>query len=243
MLRILLAILSIVTIVFIPTNTTALTTNTYQIEVIVFSHLTSTGVSQENWPQTYITPFNLENSTTLFQDTDNQNPIATYTLLPNKLLGLTTESNKLAQHPDYKTLIHVAWRQQIPKNTNKDSTIHLYGGIGYNAQGTAKTFDSAQTQPFNSVNTWQVNAILQLSLNRYINTKFNAVFAIPTKQLKHLNTGTNNQDLGNKSISFITLKQSRRMKSYELNYIDNPLYGILIKITPVPSKNPTISAS
>ena len=73
MLRILLAILSIVTIVFIPTNTTALTTNTYQIEVIVFSHLTSTGVSQENWPQTYITPFNLENSTTLFQDTDNQN--------------------------------------------------------------------------------------------------------------------------------------------------------------------------
>ena len=58
-----------------------------------------------------------------------------------------------------------------------------------------------------------VEGIIRVSVQRYLNVALNLVFK-------------NNSN-------YFYLSQNRRMRSNELNYVDFPLYGVLIKIVPV----------
>src|SRR5262249_44146633 len=90
---------------------------TYQIELIVFSHITAQGLHSERWPQISI------NSTP---------PSRTVTFLPKNDLVLTSEQRLLARNKNYHVLLHLAWRQRIP-HPNQAQAIHIYGGNIYNS--------------------------------------------------------------------------------------------------------------
>ena len=94
--------------------------------------------------------------------------------------------------------------------------------------------EDTETAPhFNQAKTWQVNGVMSLYLNRYINTQFNLAFAMPTSQFEALNHNPQSTQPSHEAVTYLMLNQKRRTKSNELNYIDHPVYGILMKIIPI----------
>lgn len=156
------------------------TPEAYQMEVIIFSHITAENLQSETWSETPNTPANGE--------TTKSN------LVPSSQWVLQNEGVQLSRN-HYTILLHSAWKVSTD-NARKGQLYHLYGG---------KIDD----------NTWQVSGTLALNLQRYFDAHFNLQFYNPTNNTSY------------------KVNQIQRMKSNELNYIDHPLYGILIKIVPL----------
>ncbi len=227
----------------IPTITMA--DQAYQVELIIFSHPLSKGVSQEQWPQDAITLPNLDDTTTL-NETNTNNELNSEInnsqqantnkpeLLPTTQWKLTSEEQHLRRHPDYHILLHEAWLQTIPSNAKKPTRIHLFGGKGYQHNGKVIAIDDTEIAPhYDQASTWQVNGVMSLYLNRYINTQFNLAFAMPTSQFEALNHNPQSAKPSHQAFTYLMLNQKRRTKSNELNYIDHPVYGILMKVIPI----------
>ena len=227
----------------IPTITMA--DQAYQVELIIFSHPLSKGVSQEQWPQDAITLPNLDNTITLNSITTNNEPNPEMNdsrnpnsnkpeLLPASQWKLISEEQHLRRHPDYHILLHQAWSQTIPSNAKQPTRIHLYGGQGYQHNGKVIPIDITETAAqFDQANTWQMNGVMSLYLNRYVNAQFNLAFAMPTSQFEALNHNPKSAKPSHQAFTYLMLNQKRRTKSNELNYIDHPVYGILMKVIPI----------
>ncbi len=217
-------------------------TQRYQVELIIFSHPLTKGVSQEQWPQEAMTLPNLENTVTLqsvdvvtkntaLTDGEHADNTDTPELLPSSQWQLASEEQHLRRHPDYHILLHEAWAQTIPTDSRTPTRIHLFGGQGYQRNGRPIPTNTEIPLSFRDVNTWQVNGVISLYLNRYINTQFNLAFAMPTTQFDALNHNPHSAEPSHQPISYLMLDQQRRTRSNELNYIDHPVYGILMKVT------------
>ncbi|MCB1827030.1 MAG: hypothetical protein KDH94_01305 [Coxiellaceae bacterium] len=188
---------------------------TYQIEVIVFSHITAKGVDSEKWPWT---PTDYK---------PNGNAASIFPVARNSLI-LSSEQRQLAKQPGYQILLHMAWRQKIA-NPRNAQPIHIFGGNIYNNSGRLIGQATYGGQPYSASKTWQVNGTITPSLIRYIDLKFNLLFAQPLASLPTADKSNNVE--GN--FAYFRLNQSRRMRSRELNYLGHPLYGVLVKVVPV----------
>lgn len=183
--------------------------NWYQIELIIFSHVTKETLTAEQWPNITITPLpnnliNLTPSTT--QNTTSQ---TAYSLLPDTDFTLNNEVKKLASLPNTHLITHIAWRMPV-YDTKNTKPIHI---LVPNADNTG----------------WQVNGTFTLSVRRFFNAQFTLLFT-PSKLMQHAGVPLPN---------VFRLMQTRRMRSNELNLINHPLYGVLIKITPVDAPTTT----
>lgn len=195
----------------------------YQIEVIVFSHITPNGIQSENWPWTptqYIPTLQTINLT--------QGDNVAYSALPRQYFKMNAEQTRLEKNSKYRVLLHLAWRQKITKPKHAQP-IHVYGGAIYDNAGKMIGTAEYGQQEYNSNAIWQVNGTITPSLIRFIDLDFNLLFSQPVSTLPKLSHDSNVQG----RFAYFRLKQSRRMRSKELNYIGHPLYGILVKIVPV----------
>lgn len=177
---------------FSPLASFAQNPSAYQIEVIVYSHITEAGLKSESWPllpPAIISP----NTVELSEDQ----------ILPESSWRLRNAHLKL-ENNHYPVLLHIAWLETA-NELRKKKIIHLVGGTTYQEER-------------------QMDGTLAISLDRYFNLHFNLRFLMPWNSVKD-----NNQ---NPYFSF-KIDESLRMRSNELNYIDHPLYGILIQITPM----------
>lgn len=188
---------------------------TYQIEVIIFSHIMAQGLRSERWPWT----------PTSYIPSNRSQMLSS---LQRNYFILASEQRQLEKHKNYRVLMHFAWRQKIARPRNAQP-IHIFGGNIYNSSGSVIGTATYGNQPYNSENIWQVNGTITPTLIRYINIKFNLLFAQPLATLPGANRNNNIQ--GN--FAYFRLNQSRRMRSRELNYIAHPLYGVLIKVVPI----------
>lgn len=187
----------------------------YQIELIVFSHLTPDAVRSEQWPWT---PPTIRTSYASAVD-----------FLGKSAYHLALEERLLSQRKDYNVLMHVAWQQKIsgPKNARP---VHIYGGNVYSASG--QLIDTARygQRAYNGGEIWQVNGTITPSLVRYIDLKCQLLFAQPINSIPSFSN--HNENIEGR-FAYFRLQETRRLKSNELNYLDHPLYGVLIKVTPV----------
>lgn len=170
------------------------TVNTYQIEIIVFSHITDQGLKSEYWPELpppLISPSTIELS-------DDQ-------ILPESSWQLKTVHEQL-ENNQYPVLLHLAW-QESAADARNGQIIHLTGGATYK--------DGKR----------QMDGSIFIGLQHFFNIHLKLRFLEPNL--------THSQD--NSYVSF-KLDKSLRMRSKELNYIDHPLYGILIEIIPLQNK-------
>ena len=170
-------------------------------------------------------------------DTDKTAELAKpqpFTILPEDSWTLADTDKKLQQHSDYHILLHTAWMQ--PLNASKHPySVHFFGGAAYTHKGDIIALDPELSYTFNSEPQWQVNGTISIELDRYINAHLNILFAMPTDQFSSLNTVKNNPTEINthSNFTYIPLNQTRRTKLNELNYIDHPVYGALMKITEI----------
>lgn len=207
----------------------------YQIELIIFSHMNANGVNSEQWPiikspdldfsQAQSLSALLQNATASPTNTPN------YQILSNFNFNLNNIGNKLIQTPGYNVVMHIAWDQPI--DTPANQWVHIFGGTGYDDQGNVMAQDMDGSADYTQATHWQVDGLIKINTQRFINTTYNLLFATPTGSIQDLST-TNNFSGIDAPLTYFRLDQSRRMRSNELNYIGHPLYGVLINITKAP---------
>jgi hypothetical protein len=194
----------------------------YQVELIVFSTLTSDALNSEQWPQ--------------FVPNDRQDGYAaldasagSYALSPDDRFIMNRESSAIQSSNQYTILLHQAWI--IPRQTLLSGTaLHLYGGHAYDDSGNLIATVTDESTPYPTAQQWELNGTLNINIKRYFNLLFNLNLAEPNSIIEQL-AGTNIADPSAPFLYF-KLKQSRRMRSKELNYIGHPLLGVLVKIMP-----------
>ncbi len=199
----------------------------YQVELIVFSHITQSAINSEQWPLISYTNIFKRPVINLTHDDENQ----AYSLLSGNKLTLTKDAERIAQRNNYKILLHISWQQPFNKGRHSEA-IHIYGGNNYAENTSINDTSTDETLPYQSAYKWQLDGLLNVKLQRYFNVHFNFLLSEPTSMLSHI-AQSDYFDNDNNLFTYFHLIQSRRMRSKELNFIDHPLYGFLIQITPV----------
>lgn len=212
----------------------------YQVEMIIFSHITPTSLNSEQWPIITSPAINLKTAwglTPSKASVTNSDAAKTYTLLPDYDFKQNDVASKLLKDPRYQVILHVAWRQPLT-SAKHARWIHIYGGKGYDEDGnvTLNSIDGAT--PYTDARYWQIDGTVRFDVHRYINSSYNLFMGVPTRQVRDMDT-TNRFNDADSSLVFFNLNQNRRMKSKELNYIGHPLFGALVYVTKIKeSKKP-----
>ena len=209
------------------------TKKTYQFEMLVFSALTPQTLTSEQWPVMTPSTIHLSNQ----GDASYQSFLQQINFKQSTAsdLDLNLIEKRIQTNPHFRIIAHLAWQERVP--TSRHSIpIRIYGGNAYADDGSTVAYDDAQEVPMNTYPHWQMNGEVNLSLNRYFNTRFNLLFAEPTAAISS-ELPLNN--LAPTPFTYFHLLQTRRTKSNELNYIDNPLYRILFVIKKVPEPHQT----
>ena len=98
----------------------------YQIDLIVFKHITNEGLRSENWSDEFIRP-SLGRTIEL---AESDVSLMFYHRLSAHKTGLQTERNLLEKRSDYQILFHTSWIQ--PMTTPQYAKwIHISGGEMY----------------------------------------------------------------------------------------------------------------
>lgn len=203
-------------------------TRLYKIQLIVFSRFSNKAFTQEHWPLLDTLNLNYTTAAKLFYPTTN----ATYqpinyadTVLPSSENLLASDVQHLENSSLYKVVMNVSWIQ--PLVANKNTSLYITGGHAYDSGGNVIESQDLTNRP---PAQWEVSGLLTFKLTRFIETHFQLLFAVPKETLEQYAPNTEfintNNDFG-----YFQLLQSRRMRSDQLNYIDYPIYGVLIKAT------------
>ncbi|WP_051640697.1 CsiV family protein [Thiomicrorhabdus sp. Milos-T2] len=176
----------------------------YKIEVIVFENLNLKGWTEEHWPDQIELP-STENSTSIF--TRNQKPLW-INRRNQSLVGTEAKLNKRG----YRVIFHQAWSQLAYAN-KKAPTVLIENDQkrGANLIGTVRLYK-----------TRFAHVDFDLELERRIPSKILEKFA----QNQGISAGEAPTHWR------FNIKESRKIKPGELHYIDHPLFGVLVKITP-----------
>ena len=137
--------------------------------------------------------------------------------------ALSDTAEKVKASGSYRMLRHFAWRQPGLDDKNAQAIrINIGRSMEVYIPGDLKPFSrfipaSAQPTPdkTRSITTTTVNGMLKLRLGRFLHLDARLVFTDVENQKSY------------------RLSQSRKMRSGEFHYIDNPRFGLLVKILPL----------
>lgn len=146
-------------------------------------------------------------------------------------LSLAQNAQSIAASRRYRLIRHLSWRQPglaeddaIPVRISLGETIPLYlpESISEYQNFIPASADASPTRD-RKINTSTVNGSIKVHLGRFLHMDAQLVFTdVATQQ------------------SF-RLSQSRKMRSRELHYIDNPRFGILARIIPIEEPEESVS--
>lgn len=177
----------------------------YRIELIAFEHKNPEGLTAENWSDNVpLAAFN-----------DAIALGANSTLMLDSERQLSDIVAKLNSSPAYRVLLHTAWKQVVSEPASAQA-VHLVNG---------RTLGSANSG-------YELDGIAKLSAGRFLHLDVEFIFSklLQDQAADVLQAGEQTE---NTFLRRFQLKESRRIKSKELNYFDHPLFGIIAVITPV----------
>jgi hypothetical protein len=207
----------------------------YQVEIIVFAHR-DFDVGEERFPQE-LTPLRadqgdpslgvptfeesgppsadaviaLEPETAPATTPPAEDPLAVRVLAPEEL-QLNTEYRKLTNLAAYRPLLHAGWVQPgLPEDQAKPVDLMSLGVV--NPRGNVRVYLSRFLH-------------VSLDLSYQDGAASNAAAAPPGNELREIAIAPRYR-----------LVTERQTRSGELHYFDHPAFGVLVKITPVPTGN------
>ncbi len=177
-----------------------------------------------------------------------------FRLLPDSDYQLSNAAAKIAASKKYRLLTHLAWRQPGLESSVAVPVYFQQTILPETAPATTAPADAAgqaaTTPPLYTQATLQ--GLITVSLSRYLHVETTLRFE--ADGLAPLPAPAETIDVPvaateavvktrPTSVVYVTT-QSRRMRSKELHYIDHPVIGMLVLITPVdvpkqPAKSPT----
>jgi len=188
-------------------------------------------------------------------------PVA-FVMLENEALQLNEPFKKLARSKNFEPLLHIAWRQPTFDKKNAQ-TILLYEGMTEPDFSETEKNGSKDSSPVTSSSTDEniepdikplnprFAGTISLSVARYLHFAADLVYRTPVTQRvaipmpsEELWNESPYQSLSDpqgpavqleswKAMRGFRLKESRRMRSKRIHYLDHPFLGIVVLITPV----------
>ncbi|BBB26076.1 CsiV family protein [Amphritea japonica] len=219
----------------------------YKVEVLAFSHLSSDTLDDEIWPVIETLPSRRSRALKYYKK-GQQNGY--FTRLPKSSLSLSAKQASLKRSSLYKVLFHEAWIQPI--NSRKDQyLIRINGGEvldnglyeldGYISVDKGRylhfrsdLFHSRSLSPAESTallkTSTETTVTVQEPLPESADTLPDTTSELSSESMN------GNRYLNQTAIpDFLTveMKSARRMRRAELHYLDHPLFGVLVRITPI----------
>ncbi len=191
----------------------------YQVEIIVFAHR-DFDAREERFPQE-LAPLRAGQSDSLLEvpllqlepaPPPADDPLAFRLLAPAEL-QLNAEYRRLTNAAGYRTVLHAGWVQPgLPEDQAKPFDLTLLGVV--NPRGNVRVY-----------------------LSRFLHVSLDISYQDGTAA-----AATTPEPLGNELREFALatryrLTTERQTRSGELHYFDHPAFGVLVKVTPVPTGN------
>lgn len=181
----------------------------YQVEVIVFERLDEEGLLAESWrPDPGQPPIDQSIRLTRPGETplEGSGPHA-YRLLDTSQLQLLNSFKRLSNAKNFRPVLHYAWRQPgLPRAASRWT--HTY----VPSQGL---IEAVTTFAFLPPPPPLLDGTLRVYLTRYLHVEVDLLYH---------RSGVETP---------FRLRASRRMRSGELHYLDHPMFGVLVLVTPV----------
>jgi len=205
-----------------------------QVEMIIFKYNRLIALSDEQFTNQHFQPqFETKASQqTQYNDetakSQTHQPKPTWQTIKNVNWQLKQIAQKLQDNPRYRVLYHSAWKQN---NLNQSRAIKLRSGNGYTVDGknlhNQQCDTQAQKQCYHTIaGTLEIHRSRRFTLDLNLAIT-QPVSALPKQVLSHIKPPPEHD---NSIISF-PIKQKRRFKLNQLNYIDHPLFGIILQVT------------
>jgi hypothetical protein len=234
-------------------------TRWYDVEVILFNQTSQQFRDSELWPMDYTLP-QLDEARWLRPAAAQQSAAAPlpFTLLPERVLQLNAEAARIAAAPELELLLHLGWRQPgLPQEQAVSIRVHdgmLEDGslTGNSGSAAAANMEPAEAQ--------RMEGTLKLVLSRYLHIYADLLYREPMPQgaasdmmahqpdapLQTTGEMAESQreadlfDLAESPFAnamtpryrVYRMQQSRRMRSTEIHYLDHPVLGMIIRVTP-----------
>ena len=178
----------------------------YQVEMIMFSQIPYGEKQNEIWPVLPALSFPNQYYSLVPPNIYQLQPQNNYPLVAEKDFLLSTEGAHIFNNPNYQMIGHLAWLQPLSTQTSAPDYIQAAN------------------------NQSSVDALVSLTFKRFVQLNLQAIITIDADAFS--NGFTQLKSLNNDGVVRFALNKSIRMKMNELNYIDSPFLGILIKVTP-----------
>lgn len=193
-------------------------TTRYNIDVVIFEDASGRYLDSEQWPIVHH-PEDLSPADLTGQPVDkaaaNQQDTPDINITHHASDALAEHIAKLESSGRYNILLQQSWQQTGLSNINAIN-VHI---------------DTAAESPENDNNKLQssVQGTLKLILGRYLHLHTDLLYKRP----KQSNDSTSATLYGRSNYNEFEIKSQRKMRSNELHYIDHPLIGILVLVSPI----------
>ena len=224
----------------------------YDVEIVVFESLQKTNNRTESWPQkaSVEQPKSFVELGLPFTGELPEAALPEYSFVPleDEDYKLKAEVKLLDKSISYRVLMHLAWRQPglseetavpvrierlIPPLARESQAEERPTGAIQNASDASLpgTDPTAYLQESIPAKPHRLEGFVKIILSRYLHIHADLGYQEenPLRSWDFSAEGSNSEHT---SPPFYHLLQTRRMRSNELHYLDHPVLGVLVLITP-----------
>lgn len=205
----------------------------YTVEVLVFERLGTAGLHAESWPENPGRP--------PLTDAVELSPAAAASDAPYALdprhVRMGGVAQRLRQSRAYRPILHVTWRQPV-YGFRHSRPVHLHAGPPLPASPAADTTageaegGSAMVQPA-LPDEPALDGTLRLYRARYLHVDADLLFYRPAPAGARTAAAGSGAGRNGWVPTLFRMRQSGKMRTEELYYLDNPIFGVLIEATPL----------
>jgi len=246
-LKVLISILFLI----IANNSFAEEMRYYDIEVVIIENLTDEAKNSEIWPL-QVNLIQPERTVELGQAVmsewlpDDVDLRASYKVLSEKHYQLTDEVEKISKSKTHRVIFHTVWRQPgldkklaLPIHFKREILAAFVASEDKNdpTQNTEATSSFEMTDN-ELMPSYILEGVLRVTLARYLHLEAELTYQAKIPEITDTDNpfailDNENERNEMQKQGVIHLKQKRhRIRSNELHYVDHPVLGILIQITP-----------
>lgn len=229
----------------------------YQIEVLVFDYVQAPATGKERWPllEQGVIDTLVQDAIQLAPplapglDPELQPESRGFRTLNADEMKLHSRAQKLRNSQNYRVLLHSAWRQPVrgresalavlldnmpeaatPANAGGASQTQTYQDIAANPPFTAESANPNAAARTQEPVTPRVRGLFSVGLARYLHVDLDLYYRNPDIQPETMDWSS---DPGKPSADTYQLRETRRMRSKEMHFLDHPYFGVIVYIIPL----------
>jgi hypothetical protein len=211
----------------------------YDVEVVLFENLDNASRQGENWPNSV----ELELPETTIEIGQpypgpipkEYDPKLTFKALTQKDYQLQEQAKKIDESDSRRVLLHAGWRQP---GMAREEALSVYfkrqipGTSPGSSVATEVSVDPMATSRLAQAEAGELEGMIKVILSRYLHVDTDIVFRPQIVEEPQSFFAMEVMENTVQPVVYRLHQTRRRMRSRELHYLDNPVLGMLVLITP-----------